>query len=143
MKKGMLAACALLLALGLCACGGKKPDGVYTAQADDAYVMDSGYGWRDTLTVTYEGGKVASAVFESYDAEGNRKSVAQDYDMEPSPTVWVPQLNENLAGIQSSDEVDTIAGATESAYNAKQMFEAIEKEGKAGETISIHPKPPA
>ena len=67
-----------------------KADGVYTAQMDDA-ATEASYGWRDELVVEYKDGKIVSASFESYDADGNKKSeVSPDtYPMDPLPPTGV------------------------------------------------------
>ncbi len=143
MKKRMLCMCAMLmvavLAVSLAACGQKQmADGVYTAQADDAYVDGDGYGWRDTLVLKYEGGQLVEAVFDSYNAEGAAKSVPGNYEgMEVSPSEWVPQLSDNIKNAASPDEVDTVAGASIASENARKMYKAILEKGKPGETIDV------
>lgn len=139
MKKILLMSLAAVLAFSLTACGNSsKPDGTYTAEMDDA-AAESSYGWRDTLTVEYKDGKVVSAVFESYDAEGNKKSetTPEAYPMDPAPSEWIPQMSENIQKAGTSKMIDTIAGATMASNNARALMEAIEKDGVAGETIQV------
>lgn len=139
MKKMLSIAFVFVLVLSLVACGGgQKPDGVYTAQVDAAYA-EANHGWTDTLTVTYKDGVVVDAVFESYDADGNKKSeaTAETYPMDPHPTEWMPQLSQMVVDAGTSDKMDVIAGATHSSDSAKLLFAAIEKDGKAGETITV------
>lgn len=139
MKKLISLALSLVLALALAACGGRQmADGVYTAEMDDA-AAEAAYGWRDTLVVEYRDGKMVSAVFESYDPDGNKKSEtsADVYPMEPSPSEWVPQLNANLEKAGDSKHLDGVAGATLASGNAKALLEAIEKDGQPGETIQV------
>lgn len=139
MKKLISLALSLVLALALAACGGRQmADGVYTAEMDDA-AAEAAYGWRDTLVVEYRDGKMVSAVFESYDPDGNKKSEtsADVYPMEPSPSEWVPQLNANLEKAGDSKHLDGVAGATLASGNAKALLEAIEKNGQPGETIQV------
>lgn len=139
MKKFLVAALSLVMALSLAACGGQTmADGTYTAEMDDA-AAEAAYGWRDTLVVEYKDGKMVSAVFESYDADGNKKSeqTAETYPMDPQPSEWVPQLNANLEKAGDSKHLDGVAGATLASNNAKALLEAIEKEGKPGETIQV------
>ncbi len=145
MKKWLAVALALVLAVSLAACSsgsGTMQDGVYTAEADDAYVENYAYGWRDTLTVTYKDGVVVDATFESYDAEGNKKSTPGNYDMTPPPSEWMPELSENVVEAGTASQVDGVAGATIASGNAKQLFAAIEKDGKPGETIMVALDPP-
>ena len=139
MKKLIVLGLSVVMALALAACGGSKiADGTYTAQMDDA-AMESSHGWRDTLVVEYKGGKITSATFESYDADGNKKSetTAETYPMDPHPSVWVPQISENVMKAGDSKHLDTVAGATYASTDAKLLLEAIEKSGKPGETLTV------
>ncbi|MGD9559492.1 MAG: hypothetical protein AB7V55_02680 [Oscillospiraceae bacterium] len=138
MKKWLALLAALALALSLVACGGgTKADGVYTAEADDAYVQGNGYGWRDTLVLTYKDGKVVDAKFDAYDADGKAKSGPGNYEMEPDPVVWIPQLSENIKNATDADSIDGIAGASIASGNARKLYEAIEKSGKVNEIIDV------
>ena len=92
MKKWIALLLALVLALSLTACSKGMADGVYTAELDDASA-EAAHGWRDTLVVEYKDGKIVSATFESYDADGNKKSEATAE--EPTPATmprpcWKP-----------------------------------------------------
>lgn len=140
MKKLLAFVTASLLALSLVACGGggKKADGVYTARTDAAFA-ESNHNWTDELVITYKDGAVVDAVFESYDPDGNKKSeaTAESYPMTPAPAEWIPQLSENVKAAGSADKVEAVAGATHASDSAKKLFEAIEKEGKAGETLTV------
>lgn len=115
-----------------------KADGVYTAQMDDASA-EAAYGWRDELVVEYKDGKIVSATFESYDADGNKKSetTAETYPMDPAPADWMPELSENIVEAGTSAEIDSITGATMATNNAKAMLAAIEAEGKPDQTIVV------
>lgn len=115
-----------------------KADGVYTAQMDDASA-EAAYGWRDELVVEYKDGKIVSATFESYDADGNKKSetTAETYPMDPSPADWMPELSENIVKAGTSSEIDGITGATMATNNAKAMLAAIEAEGEPDQTIVV------
>ena len=142
MKKLMTLGLAAVMAFSLAACSSGsssgKADGVYTAEMDDA-AAEAAHGWRDTLTVEYKDGKVVSATFESYDADGNKKSetTAEIYPMDPHPSEWIPQLSENVQKAGTAKKIDTIAGATYASNDARALMEAIEKDGKAGETIQV------
>lgn len=111
-------------------------DGIYTAQMDDASA-EAAYGWRDQLVVEYKDGQIVSAVFESYDADGNKKSetTAETYPMDPSPAEWIPQLSANIT--EAGADFDAITGATLATNNARAMLEAIAVSGKPGETIVV------
>lgn len=115
-----------------------KADGVYTAQMDDASA-EAAYGWRDQLEVEYKDGKVVSAVFESYDADGNKKSeISPDvYPMDPTPADWMPQLSENIAKAESAEKIDGVAGATMASNNARAMMAAIEAANDPSEVLVV------
>lgn len=139
MKKITAIALMLMLALTLAACSGKTiADGTYTAEMDDA-AMEAAHGWRDTLVVEYKDGKMVSAVFDSYDADGNKKSetTAETYPMDPHPSEWIPQLTANIEKAGDAKHLDAVAGATNASNDAKLLLEAIEKNGVAGETIQV------
>ena len=139
MKKVFAVALSLALALSLVACGGtsKIKDGTYKAEMSDA-VVEASYGWRDTLTVTYKDGKVADLDFDSFDADGNRKSeaTAETYPMDPAPSAWMPQLEENLKATTDPDKVAAVAGATNSSNNAKLLYKAVVEKANAGDTTT-------
>lgn len=113
-------------------------DGVYTAQMDDA-AAEADYGWRNQLVVEYKDGKMVSATFESYDADGNKKSetTPDTYPMDPAPSEWIPQLSENILAAGNSADIDGISGATNASNDARALLAAIETEGKPGETITV------
>lgn len=122
MKKIIALALSSVLALGLVACGGsnKIADGTYKAQVDEA-TAEASHGWTEVLAVTYQDGKMTDVDFDAFDAEGNRKSEADPatYPMDPPPSVWIPQIEENIKATSSADKVATVAGATSSSENAK------------------------
>lgn len=146
MKKLILPAAlsaAMLLSLAGCAkTAAETPktmaDGTYTAEMDDASA-EAAYGWRDRLVVEYKDGALVSAVFDSYDADGNRKSetTPDTYPMDPAPSAWMPELNDQLLKSGGSGEIDGVTGATLATNNAKAMMKAILDSGVAGETVVV------
>ena len=135
MKKTMALILACVLALALVACGGSSyKDGTYTAQASAA-----NHGWTDTLSVTYKDGKVTAATYDAFADDGSLKSetTAETYPMDPHPTVWIPQLNENILAAGKSDSVEAVAGATNSSNSAKLLMAAIEKAAQKGDTNTV------
>ena len=114
------------------------PDGTYTAEMDDASA-EAAYGWRDRLVVEYKDGALVSAVFESYDADGNKKSeVSSDvYPMDPAPADWMPELSDQILKSGGTGEIDGITGATMASNNARAMMQAILDSGVAGETVTV------
>lgn len=143
MKKLFTLALATVLALALVACsGGKKADGVYTARTDDAYA-EANHGWTDELVLTFKDGKVVEAAYESFNADGEKKSENAEYIDAmtgaggPSPAEWMPQLAKNVVAAGSPDKVEAVAGATSASKTVVALFEGILKDGKVGETITV------
>ena len=129
--KGALCA---LVCLGLAGCSSAKPaDGTYTARVDEA-TAEAAHGWTDTLTVTFQDGKVTSADFDAFDTDGNRKSelTQEEYPMDPSPADWMPTLEENVKATADPDKVAAVAGATQSSNNAKELYRAIREAAEKG-----------
>ena len=110
------------------AVSGGFQDGTYRAELTDEEAQ-AGHGWRDTLEVTYQDGKVVKAVFDSVNANGELKSqsTAESYQMEPHPTEWIPQLSENILSAGNSADIELIAGATSSSNSAVKLMALIEK----------------
>lgn len=95
MKKLLTLALAAVLALSLVACGGSGSikDGTYTAQ-----YKEPSHDWTEYLSVTYKDGVITDVDFDAKDANGNLKSeaTAETYPMDPLPSEWIPQLEENV-----------------------------------------------
>lgn len=135
---------AMLLSLAGCAktaaapAPSAMPDGTYTAEMDDASA-EAAYGWRDQLVVEYKDGALVSAVFESYDADGNKKSetTPETYPMDPAPADWMPELSDQILKSGGTGEIDGITGATMASNNARAMMQAILDSGVAGETVTV------
>ncbi|WP_294551479.1 FMN-binding protein [uncultured Pseudoflavonifractor sp.] len=147
MKKPLVPAVlsvALLLSLAGCTntaaapAPSAMPDGTYTAEMDDASA-EAAYGWRDRLVVEYKDGALVSAVFDSYDADGNKKSetTPETYPMDPAPADWIPELSDNILKAGGTAEIDGVTGATIASNNARAMMQAILDSGVAGETVVV------
>ncbi len=126
-----IALLTFIAVLSLTACAGSGNEGTYSAQTPQ-----DGQGWTDTLSVTYEGGKITAAEFESVHEDGRLKSetTPEEYPMDPHPSVWIDELSENVKNASSSEDVVAIAGATTASNNAKLMLAAIEKNAQEGNT---------
>jgi len=136
MKKILAIALACVMAFGLVACGGSKiKDGTYSAEMSDASAEES-HGWKDYLNITYKDGKIDTVEYDSKDADGNLKSqtTAETYPMDPAPSVWIPQMIENIKATSDPDKVAAIAGATHASENAKKLYKAVLEKANAGDT---------
>lgn len=120
MKQLLLCMAILVLFTGC----GKKEAKIYTAEA-----AEESHGYRDTLTVTFEGDTVTEAHFESYRADGGKKSetTQEEYPMTPRPAEWMPKLSEQVEKARTPDEIEGIAGATYASKNARKLYAAILK----------------
>lgn len=127
----------ILTALFMVACSNSKlEDGTYKAQVDDAYVETEGRGWREFLEVTFKDGKIIEVEFDAINAEGKYKTDPEAYNMQPSPAIWIPVLEENIKN-NKDGKVDALTGATSSSTNAQKLLDAIYKDGKVGQTIDV------
>ena len=117
MKKLLTLALAAVLALSLVACGGSGSikDGTYTAQ-----YKEPSHDWTEYLSVTYKDGVITDVDF--------------DYPMDPLPSEWIPQLEENVKAAGTADKIEAVAGATSSSESVKVLMAAVEKQAKAGNT---------
>ena len=131
MKKLLTVALAAVLALSLVACGGSGSikDGTYTAQ-----YKEPSHDWTEYLSVTYKDGVITDVDFDAKDANGNLKSeaTAETYPMDPLPSEWIPQLEENVKAAGTADKIEAVAGATSSSESVRVLMAAVEKQAKAG-----------
>ncbi len=109
-------------------------DGTYTAK-----MSSDSYGWTVTLEVTYEDGVVTSAVFESLNTDGSKKSEASadEYPMDPLPSDWIPELSTNILAAGNATDIDAVTGATLATNNAIAMMGKIEEAALAGEANDV------
>ena len=139
MKKLTLFLLSALMLFSLVGCGGSKiADGTYSAELSDA-ATEANQGWKDFLTVTYKDGKMVEVQFDSKDADGNLKSewtTPENYPMDPQPSEWIPQLEENIKATSNPDKVAAVAGATMGSNNAKELYRAVVEKAKAGDTTT-------
>ena len=139
MKKLILFLLSALMLFSLVGCGGSKiADGTYSAELSDA-ATEANHGWKDFLTVTYKDGKMVEVQFDSKDADGNLKSewtTPENYPMDPQPSEWIPQLEENIKATSNPDKVAAVAGATMGSNNAKELYRAVVEKAKAGDTTT-------
>ena len=56
--------------------------------------------------------------------------------MDPQPSEWIPQLEENIKATSNPDKVAAVAGATMGSNNAKELYRAVVEKAKAGDTTT-------
>ena len=139
MKKLIVTLLSVCLIVSLVGCGGSKiADGTYSAELSDA-ATEANHGWKDFLTVTYKDGEMVEVQFDSKDADGNLKSEwtnPENYPMDPQPSEWIPQLEENIKATSNPDKVASVAGATMGSNHAKELYRAVIEKAKAGDTTT-------
>lgn len=144
MKKFIALAALLSVALfafvGCTNGNGDFKDGSYRAEYESA----DEHGWTDALDVTVSDGKITSAVFDSYDAEGNKKSENADYNAamtgagyETPPSEFLPHYSSELVAQQDAEKVDAITGATVSNDALKKFYKELAKNMRSGNTETV------
>ena len=129
----------ILTAIFMLGCAGfnnSLEDGTYKAQVDDEYVATEGLGWCEFLEVTVKDGEIIAVTFNAINAEGKFKTDPGAYKMIPSPTIWMPVIEENVKN-NVNGKIDGLTGATSSSNNAQKLLAAIYKDGKPGQTIDV------
>ena len=88
------------------------------------------------MYIQVEDGVITDVDFDAKDANGNLKSeaTAETYPMDPLPSEWIPQLEENVKAAGTADKIEAVAGATSSSESVKVLMAAVEKQAKAGNT---------
>lgn len=125
-----------IFVLGCASSGNSLEDGTYKAQVDDEYVETEGRGWREFLEVTIKDGEITDVTFNAINAEGKFKTDPGAYNMVPSPSIWMPVIEENVKN-NVDGKIDALTGATSSSNNAQKLLDAIYKDGKPGQTIDV------
>ena len=144
MKKLLSIILCVALTAMLTGCNKEIPDGVYLAQGDEDSIKAAN-GWKDFLYLTFKDGEVVSAEFDSVNDLTVLKSQVStsEYPMDPAPSVWIPQLNENIAATTNPSKIAAVAGATTSSENVKKLYTAILEndweEGKTEIFVALNP----
>ena len=113
-------------------------DGSYTAEASESYVAAQGHGWKEYLKITVEKQQIASVEYDAL-KDGKKKSetTPEEYPMTPPPSEWTPKLNEAIRTAQMPEAVDTVSGATMSSTVARQLYAAVLKAAREGNTETV------
>lgn len=140
MKKSIALAGAILMTALLftgCSTGGWK-NGAYRASFQNPH-----YGWTEFLEVTVKDGKITAVDFDSL-KDGKRKSEDADYEQsmkeggaEVGPREFYPEYEKRLLNKQNAKDVDVVATATTSGDALKELFSALEKNMKKGDTKEV------
>lgn len=126
--------------------GAAMQDGTYTLEEKD---LDDN-GWKVSMEITVEDGKIVSSDYDYTNEEGQLKSEDEGYQEAMSdkvgvgPQEFIKQLNDGLVATQNAQEVDIVTGATSSSEAfinyAQQLIQAAQNGDT--ETIVIHNQSP-
>jgi FMN-binding domain. len=100
-------------------------------------------GWKVTMKMTVEGGKITAFDYNYVDKDGNLKSENEDYEKmmkEKSgvgPKEFIPALSESLLKTQSAYDVEVVSGATHSSYAFKAYAAQLINAAQKGDTTPI------
>lgn len=119
----------------------KMNDGVFRSEAKD---FDK-RGWKVFLDLTVKDGKIESANFDYINKDGKLKSEDAEYNKKYKEIskIDVPELkeifSEELVQTQNPEEIDNVAGATESLVQFKLLSKEaiIASESGVPEPIKI------
>lgn len=97
-------------------------DGVYSAEGaiDDK-------GWKPTIIITVEDGKIEDVDYDEVSEDGSKKSDDDEYAKSMkavsgiSPEEAYEQLEDDLESSQTVDKVDAVSGATGSSEQFKNL----------------------
>lgn len=126
--------------------GAAMQDGTYALEEKD---LDDN-GWKVSMEITVEDGKIVSSDYDYTNEEGQLKSEDEGYQEAMSdkvgvgPQEFIKQLNDGLVATQNAQEVDIVTGATSSSEAfinyAQQLIQAAQNGDT--ETIVIHNQSP-
>ncbi len=143
MKKVLISLLATIAAAALftgCQDSGSYKDGTYKAQ----YKNPDDHGWTEYVTVTVSGGKFTAVEFDSLNEDGQKKTEDEEYKAaytgagyETYPADYTQKLEDSLLSKQNPDDVDAVAGATNSSASFKELVKKLESRMKKGDTSTL------
>ncbi len=100
-------------------------DGNYKAEE-----AEFSHGYKAFMEAQITSDKLVTVNFDYVDSTGNFKSetTAETYPMNPHPSVWLPQYEDQLMNTQivpDLAEIDGVSGATHGTLSANNLMEAI------------------
>lgn len=143
MKKVLISLLAAVTAAALftgCQDSGSYKDGTYKAQYKNA----DDHGWTEYVTVTVSGGKFTAVEFDALNEDGGKKTEDEEYKAaytgagyETYPADYTQKLEDSLLSKQNPDDVDAVAGATNSSTSFKELVKKLESRMKKGDTSTL------
>ncbi len=138
--------CAVALAGIFCGCGASSStmkDGYYTAE-----MADYSNGWKEFVTLHVEGDTIISVEYNAKNPSGFIKSWDMSYMRRMNaargtyPNHYTRAYARQVIEKQSGDAIDTVAGASSSGSNFRQMVAAaldMARQGK-NEVAIVQPQ---
>lgn len=138
---------ALLAASLLGGCTGRSEtlqDGTYRAE-----MSAESHGYKDYVEIKVLNGKIDTVVYDAVAADGKKKSQDEDYKKsmmqgnknaglpETYPADYMKKLAEKLVEKQDIDQVDAVAGATNSTDDFKALVSALMNNIQKGKTETV------
>ncbi len=146
MKKIMsISLAAILIAVLFVGCASSKAmkDGSYKAE----FAEPDDHGWTEFVEVTVTNAKITDVNFDARNEKGDLKSKDPDYKtaMEGAgfktwPSDFYPKLSAQLIEKQDINQVDSIAGATNSSDSFKKLVKELSKNFSSGKTDLVKVK---
>ena len=132
MKKLILI--TFFLTLSLCALGAFK-DGNYNAE-EEKY---NWFGWKGYLKITVKNGTISEVEYDHKNKDGNLQSTDKKYNesmyksKKTDPKTFTLKLEQELLEKQSAQNIDAIAGATQSKEKFVQLAQLLLEKAEKGE----------
>ena len=113
-------------------------DGTYRAEVSPAYAAAQGHGWTEYLKITVSNQQITEVEFDGI-KNGQKKSEVspEEYPMTPPPSEWIPKLNEAIRAAEIPEAMDTISGATMSSAVARQLYTAVLRAAREGNSETV------
>ena len=138
MKKiAILISAAMMIALVACE---KEEESTYEDGTYRAETAEFSHGWKNFLEVTIADDEQTSVNFDAVNEEDDTffksEATAEQYPMDPHPSVWIPQIEAQLMAVDitSYEGIDGISGATSASNDAEALFDLILEAAKTGDT---------
>lgn len=138
MKKiALLFTAALMMVLVSC---DKEEETTYVDGTYKAEAAEFSHGWKNFMEVTIADDAQTSVNFDAFSEEDENllksETTAEQYPMDPHPSVWIPQLEAQLMAVDILDYegIDGISGATSASDDANALFDLILDAAKTGDT---------
>lgn len=128
----------LVVITTLLSCSKNEAVYVYKNGVYNASEAEYNYGWKGYLKIEITGDKLQLVEFDYNNDKGEKKSAttAENYPMDPHPSVWLPQYEDSLshADLLNYSDFDALTGATHSAHTANAMMHKLLEAAIIGDT---------